>query len=376
MSKIRKLIIVLSIIMLFSISNELGILKVHAETATASNSPKIQISSVSISKTQNTTDHFPYLSRPNDRLEQISQTIQDDNKWIEKVNKEFTAKEAMVKQLKNEIGNLETNMDKRNQLLKERMRVYQQKGVNMQYLDVILGSTSFRDFINRVGAVSTMMAADESIVKQQETEKNDYKNRKASLEKNLAELSSMKIEFIRIQSQLLEQRQQYTVLKKLSEKQTQAHVVKRAQQPFATRANILIANSAPIKEQGYISTVISVGKRYISNSVYVFGGGRTPSDIAQGRFDCSGFVHWAFAQAGISIGSTTDSIKNEGRSIPENQMQPGDLVFFDTYKKDGHVGIYIGNGKFIGSQNSTGVAIVDMANPYWKNAFKGHVVRI
>jgi cell wall-associated NlpC family hydrolase len=40
-------------------------------------------------------------------------------------------------------------------------------------------------------------------------------------------------------------------------------------------------------------------------------------------------------------------------------MQPGDLVFFNTYKKDGHVGIYIGNGKFIGSQSSTGVEIAE-----------------
>ena len=39
-------------------------------------------------------------------------------------------------------------------------------------------------------------------------------------------------------------------------------------------------------------------------------------------------------------------------------MQPGDLVFFDTYKRDGHVGIYIGNGKFIGAQTSTGLRLL------------------
>ncbi|WP_252314401.1 NlpC/P60 family protein [Sinobaca sp. H24] len=36
------------------------------------------------------------------------------------------------------------------------------------------------------------------------------------------------------------------------------------------------------------------------------------------------------------------------------------MVFFDTYKLDGHVGIYIGDGQFIGSQSSTGVAIESM----------------
>jgi len=47
-------------------------------------------------------------------------------------------------------------------------------------------------------------------------------------------------------------------------------------------------------------------------------------------------------------------------------MKTGDLVFFDTYKKDGHVGIYVGDGKFIGTQTSTGVAIADMSKGYWK----------
>ncbi len=126
----------------------------------------------------------------------------------------------------------------------------------------------------------------------------------------------------------------------------------------------------------YISTVTTAGSKYIGNSVYVFGGGRNANDIARGRFDCSGFVHWAFAQADIEIGSHTDSIKKGGRQVSPQEMQPGDLVFFDTYKRDGHVGIYLGDGKFIGSQSSTGVAIADMTKGYWKNAFKGRVIRI
>jgi cell wall-associated NlpC family hydrolase len=57
-------------------------------------------------------------------------------------------------------------------------------------------------------------------------------------------------------------------------------------------------------------------------------------------------------------------------------MKPGDLVFFDTYKKDGHVGIYVGGGQFIGAQSSTGVAIANMSSGYWADHFSGHVVRI
>ena len=59
-----------------------------------------------------------------------------------------------------------------------------------------------------------------------------------------------------------------------------------------------------------------------------------------------------------------------------SEAQPGDLVFFDTYKIDGHVGIYLGGGKFIGSQSSTGIAIADLTSGFYKKKFNGRVMRI
>lgn len=126
--------------------------------------------------------------------------------------------------------------------------------------------------------------------------------------------------------------------------------------------------------------VVDIGYKWIGNSVYVFGGGRNPNDIARGRFDCSSFVHWAFNEVGVYLGpvtsTSTETLKNLGKPVSKNDMKPGDLVFFDTYKRDGHVGIYIGDGKFIGAQNDTGVAIADMSKGYWKNTFNGRVKRI
>lgn len=131
---------------------------------------------------------------------------------------------------------------------------------------------------------------------------------------------------------------------------------------------------------GAENNVTTVGNRWINNSVYVFGGGRNQEDIKLGKFDCSSFVHWAYAQVGIPLGEltsvSTETLKNMGEPVHQNEMQPGDLVFFDTYKKDGHVGIYLGNGKFIGAQSSTGVAIADMAQGYWKERFNHRINRI
>jgi len=117
-----------------------------------------------------------------------------------------------------------------------------------------------------------------------------------------------------------------------------------------------------------------------NHSVYIFGGGRNQSDIARGRFDCSSFVHWAFKEVGVDLGplnsTSTETLKHLGETVSPSDLKPGDLVFFDTYKTDGHVGIYIGNGKFIGAQTSTGVAIADMTQGYWEESFNGRVKRI
>lgn len=134
----------------------------------------------------------------------------------------------------------------------------------------------------------------------------------------------------------------------------------------------------PGGDGGGSSNLADVGKRWIGHSTYVFGGGRNARDIARGRFDCSSFVYWAFNQVGRSVGSggTTDTLKVMGTRVDPSQAQVGDVIFFDTYKKDGHVGFYIGNGQFIGCQSSTGVAIASFSTGYWNQHFSGHIRRI
>ncbi|MEK3800598.1 NlpC/P60 family protein [Peribacillus sp. FSL H8-0477] len=123
------------------------------------------------------------------------------------------------------------------------------------------------------------------------------------------------------------------------------------------------------------SAVVDVGKRWIGNSVCVFGGGRNQSEIARGRFECASFVHWAFKEAAVDLGpvtsTSTDTLKYLGKPVSPSELKPGDLVFFNTYKRDGYVGIYIGNGHFLGAQTSRGVGFADMTTGYWRGKFNG-----
>jgi peptidoglycan DL-endopeptidase CwlO len=64
-----------------------------------------------------------------------------------------------------------------------------------------------------------------------------------------------------------------------------------------------------------------------------------------GEFDCSGLVVWAFAQEGVSLPHYTGDLWNLGVHVSEDDLQPGDLVFF--FEDESHVGIYIGDGLMV-----------------------------
>lgn len=99
-------------------------------------------------------------------------------------------------------------------------------------------------------------------------------------------------------------------------------------------------------------------------------GGRSPEN----GFDCSGFVHYVYREAvGKLLPTNAAEQARAGRDIERTALLPGDLVFFNTLKRAfSHVGIYVGNGRFIHSP-STGkrIEIVDMNDGYWKPRFNG-----
>lgn len=76
---------------------------------------------------------------------------------------------------------------------------------------------------------------------------------------------------------------------------------------------------------------------------YVWGGG------SPAGFDCSGLMMYVYGQLGIKLGHYTGFQYYEGRRVPPDQLQPGDLVFFHANASGvpGHEGMYIGNGSFI-----------------------------
>lgn len=99
---------------------------------------------------------------------------------------------------------------------------------------------------------------------------------------------------------------------------------------------------------------------------YVFGG-TTPNG-----FDCSGFIRYVFAQAGVYLPRAADEQYEVGQSVSYSRLQPGDTVFFTTYEAGAsHSGIYLGNGKFISATSSRGVVVDRIDSGYWGARYLG-----
>jgi cell wall-associated NlpC family hydrolase len=102
---------------------------------------------------------------------------------------------------------------------------------------------------------------------------------------------------------------------------------------------------------------------------YKYGGG-TPEH----GMDCSGLVRYVFKEAwGLNLPRTSEEISQVGQRISTEDLQPGDLVFYNTLRRGfSHVGIYLGDKKFIHSPSSGGeVRIESMDLSYWKKRFNG-----
>lgn len=416
----RKFFVTVIVIMLLSL---VSFASVSADTKEEIQSKKAEVQSDITDKEKEIAKITEELIELNESLERTEKAIADNQQVIDDVEKDIQDLEAKTTELEEEIVALEKSIDKRDEIIKKRIAALQENGGSLSYIEVLLGADNFIDFIDRFSLVNTILESDEALLKDQQSDKVELEEKQAAYEDQLEELHSLKTEYEEMQKQIIAQKEQFeetkkeleakerenkdvleelkieeTLLERKEQAIREAEAMIQREQPLISSSNEQESSSGQSNSANEITqyadvkdktvqqstapvgnkrqAVTSVGQRYIGNSVYVFAGGRSAYDIANGRFDCSGFVSWAFRQIGMNLPSSTSGLSSVGQKISLSEAKPGDLVFFNTYKTNGHVGIYLGNNKFIGSQNSTGVAIADMNSKYWSNTFSGHVRRV
>ena len=90
-------------------------------------------------------------------------------------------------------------------------------------------------------------------------------------------------------------------------------------------------------------------------------------------FDCSGFTQWVFAQHGVAIPREVEKQFEVGKKIKQDDLKPGDLVFFHTVSRGAsHVGIVVDGDQFVHAPSSKGVVRVEsISSSYWSPRFVG-----
>jgi murein DD-endopeptidase len=126
--------------------------------------------------------------------------------------------------------------------------------------------------------------------------------------------------------------------------------------------------SAPMPPSALANGVAS---RAADNALAMLGKPYRHSGNTPAGFDCSGLVQYSYSKAGVNIPRATQAQRREGRPVSATELRRGDLVFFDQEgKKSSHVGIYLGQGRFVHAPSTGGRVRTDgLDASYWRTHF-------
>jgi cell wall-associated NlpC family hydrolase len=91
---------------------------------------------------------------------------------------------------------------------------------------------------------------------------------------------------------------------------------------------------------------------------------------APGGFDCSGLVQYSYSRAGYIVPRTTGQLWSAAKTVDRRQLRAGDLLFFSIEGKMSHVGLYLGEQRFVHApQSGRSVSVESLEAPFYRAAF-------
>ncbi|MEN8701679.1 murein hydrolase activator EnvC family protein [Bacillus infantis] len=189
-----------------------------------------------------------------EELERLSLSISDTETKIKEKTEQIAATKEEIKELKAEIVVITDRINKRNEMLKDRARSFQENGGMVSYLDVLMGAQNFSDFIDRVGAVATIVEADQDILREHEADKKLLEETQAKVESELASLEKMRTDLEAMKKQLDAQKAQKNKL--------MASLKNQEEHKHAEKLNLEEENELLAAQEAAIKQAIELEKKH------------------------------------------------------------------------------------------------------------------
>jgi cell wall-associated NlpC family hydrolase len=249
-------------------------------------------------------------------------------------------------------------------------------------LEVFLGATSVDDLLSRIDSADRAAQEDASVLRQVTAFRKEVRERQARLRETKRKVSQLVAERAAarasVEAQLSQRRQLLASVREevsrleAQERARQAQLRQQLEARLAAQREQEAAAALPVAPASVPSTsspvavpsrgnVVSIAMQYLGVP-YVWGGA-SPSG-----FDCSGFTMYVYAQIGVSLPHYTGAQYAMGVAVPRDQLQPGDLVFFDGL---GHEGMYIGNNQFIHAPHTGDVVKISSIAGWYASTYVG-----
>jgi cell wall-associated NlpC family hydrolase len=328
----------------------------------------------------------PSVSSKREQAQQVMGQLRTLSDQLEQARSQYAASTAELAKIQRDLkeNRRELHIAKHN--LKASQRVIAQRLVTLytssqaSTLEVILGAQSLDDMLSQLDSAKSVTSLDARVVgevksfrtaikrngellaKARATQQQVVARRaaaKGSIESKISQqnslLSSIKGEIAKLVA--ADQRRQLQMAQAAQARLAQHHQAAQAAvldtvvgiSAVTPQADTVVA--PPPTHGGAVGMAMSQ-----LGTPYVWGGG------APGGFDCSGLVMWAYAQVGVSLPHSTYAQYGMGVAVSQDQLAPGDLVFFDGL---GHVGMYIGGGQFVHAPHTGDVVKISSLSEGW-----------
>lgn len=294
---------------------------------------------------------------------------------INQLEGEINEKQEMIDYVSLQITMQEESIAKIEKTLKDRLYEMQSYVNSNQMFDFILGASSFGDLISRIESVNDLTEYDKDLVVKLNNEKVKLEETKNWAEQEKSTLISLQVKQFAKQNELNQLIETYTAQiesgqQALAENEEISEALRNAvgasrltleQQEWINNNGAITDNNVNLS--GTVSDVVAYAVSKIG-SPYVWGAAGPNS------FDCSGLTSWAYAQVGVNIGRTTYNQAPNGTAVAYSNIQPGDLLFFNTDGYLSHVGMYVGNGLMVHAPYPGATVTYTNVNiAYWQSTY-------